>query len=543
MKQHIPCMPPLETLIKNFKSIPYLFIGSGLSRRYLKTPGWERLLEILAEQLDSKLFLRERKKEEYATDEDFYMGLAGVLHARYEEEYDRNPDFLNQHFSGIQINPKQSILKQCIAYLFRGQEYPQQLSEELHEELKLLSSLSKRSIAAVITTNYDHLTRIAFKDFREYTGQQDMLFAPISGVQEVYKIHGSAHDPESIIITQRDYRLFDAKQAYLAAKLMTIFIEHPIVFLGYSLKDPNIRKIFSSIAFCLSDEQVEQIKDHLLFVEYDDNPTQEMQLTEMEQTFSFGDTTKTLKLKKLTLNSFKPLYTALSLKTFSYSPKLLSQLKRDIYALVSSNAPTASFVLPTDKTSQERLLNGVTLMPIAEPQHGFERLSGEQVYRGLFDETTTINRELIEDNIEDICKKQLEPVLKECSYRLPLLYYLQLYCSKGYSTEELPIKLIDCVRELSYGDFSPSPQLLRKLKDLNAWDSVRAGIRRPIHGHELDLTAIYQIPFEEINLSALRGFIIELIQEHGEEKLHSQLRKLIRFYDFLSYRSKLPDSL
>lgn len=536
-------MTHLEALVKNFKSIPYLFIGSGLSRRYLKTPGWERLLEILAEPLDSKLFQRERKKEEYETDEDFYMGLAGALHARYEEEYDRNPDFLNQHFSGIHINPKQSILKQCIAYLFRGQEYPQLLSTDLHEELKLLSSLSKRSIAAVITTNYDHLTRIAFKDFREYTGQQDMLFAPIFGVQEVYKIHGSAHDPESIIITQKDYRLFEAKQAYLAAKLMTIFIEHPIVFLGYSLKDPNIRKIFSSIAFCLSDEQVEQIKDHLLFVEYDENPAHEMQLTEMEQNFSFGDTTKTLKLKKLTLHSFKPLYAALSLKTFSYSPKLLSQLKRDIYALVSSNAPTASFVLPTDKTSQEQLLNGVTLMPIAESQHGFERLNGEQVYRGLFKETTTMSHELIEPNIEDICKKQLEPVLKECSYRLPLCYYLQLYCAKGYVLEELPTRLIACVRELSMSDFGPYPHLLGKLKGLKTWESVQAGIRRPIRGHETDLTAIYQIPAKQIDLSALRRFIIELVQEQEEKTLHSHLRKLIRFYDFLLYRSKLPDSL
>lgn len=216
---------------------------------------------------------------------------------------------------------------------------------------------------------------------------------------------------------------------------------------------------------------------------------------------------------------------------------------RDIYALVSTNAPTASFVLPTDKTSQEQLLNGVTLMPIAEPQHGFERLSGEQVYRALFDETTKINRELIEANIEDICKKQLEPVLKECSYRLPLFYYLQIYCAKGYSPEELPTNLITGVREISIGDFCPSPQLLRKLKGLNTWDSVQAGIRRPIRGHELDLTAIYQIPLEEINLSVLRGFIIELMQEQGEGKLHSQLRKLIRFYDFLRYRSKLPDSL
>lgn len=532
----------LEALVKNFKSIPYLFIGSGLSRRYLNTPSWESLLKILADQIDPKLFQREKKNENYRKVEEFYMELAAILHQRYEEEYARNPEFLRPPFADLTINPSQPILKQCIAHLFRQQEYPQHLSDDLHEELKLLSSLSKRSIAAVITTNYDHLTRIVFKDFREYTGQQDMLFAPLSGVQEIYKIHGSAHAPDSIIITKKDYQLFEEKQAYLAAKLMTIFIEHPIVFLGYSLKDPNIRNIFSSIAFCLTDEQVEQIKNHLLFVEYDDNPEHDMVLTDMELSFSYAkaDVTKILRLKKLTLHSFTPLYSALSLKTFRYSPRLLSQLKRDIYTLVSSNAPTASFILPSEKSTQDQLLNGVTLMPIYKQQHGFERLSGKHVYCGLFEETTLISPEQMWENIEDICKKQLLPVFKDSSHRLPLCYYLHLYCEKKLPVEALPQELLSAVKETGMQEFKASRNLLRKLQGLSTWDEVVANIRPR---RELDLTAIYQIPFERINLPELRSFIVKLIQDQGDGALNTEIRRLIRYYDYLAYQSKLPDSL
>lgn len=59
---------------------------------------------------------------------------------------------------------------------------------------------------------------------------------------EIYKIHGSCNNSESIVITENDYSVYNKRNAYLSAKLLTIFLEHPIIFLGYSLNDSNIKK-------------------------------------------------------------------------------------------------------------------------------------------------------------------------------------------------------------------------------------------------------------------------------------------------------------
>lgn len=78
------------------------------------------------------------------------------------------------------------------------------------------------------------------------------------------------NDPQSIVINEKDYKEFKEKREYLAAKLLTIFMEYPIIFIGYSISDSNIRDILSSIVKCMSNEQVEMLKNKFIFVDYDD---------------------------------------------------------------------------------------------------------------------------------------------------------------------------------------------------------------------------------------------------------------------------------
>lgn len=59
----------------------------------------------------------------------------------------------------------------------------------------------------VITTNYDHLFEIAFENnVTLCTGTS--FKKTLRGVVDLYKIHGDTSDPDSIIITSKDYAQF-----------------------------------------------------------------------------------------------------------------------------------------------------------------------------------------------------------------------------------------------------------------------------------------------------------------------------------------------
>ena len=85
----------------------------------------------------------------------------------------------------------------------------------------------------------------------------------MQGIAEIYKIHGSVQNPESIVINKADYQKFYDKGKYLAAKLMTIFMEYPIIFIGYS-----IQAILSDVVECLPLDKIETLQKRFIFVEY-----------------------------------------------------------------------------------------------------------------------------------------------------------------------------------------------------------------------------------------------------------------------------------
>ena len=101
------------------------------------------------------------------------------------------------------------------------------------EEMELLSRISEKNIAGVITTNYDTFLEEHFEGYTNYIGQNQLAFSVIQGIAEIYKIHGSIEKPDTIVINEQDYVKFEKHSAYLAAKLMTIFMEFPIIFIGY----------------------------------------------------------------------------------------------------------------------------------------------------------------------------------------------------------------------------------------------------------------------------------------------------------------------
>ncbi|HDH6937683.1 TPA: SIR2 family protein, partial [Staphylococcus aureus] len=118
------------------------------------------------------------------------------------------------------------------------------ISRSLSEEINILKTLSPHSI---ITTNYDNLLEEIFPDYEVINGQQIIKEKKATDIGHILKIHGSIDNPSSLVISKKDYEEFNSKQIYLIAKLFTYFVEHPIIFIGYSLNDSNIKSILGNV--------------------------------------------------------------------------------------------------------------------------------------------------------------------------------------------------------------------------------------------------------------------------------------------------------
>jgi hypothetical protein len=225
---------------------PIIFAGSGLSKRFFKGPSWEELLAILAKRcplIDKEYaFYKQTLKHPLAIGEEF---------ARYFQKWawDKGKnqfpiDMFNDSIS------EQAYIKFVIAEYFKSIT-PSSVADIGDKAARTeISALQSMKPHAVITTNYDSFLESVFPEYQPVVGQNI-----IHGTQvlfgEIFKIHGCVSDYNSLVFTQNDYDDFTKKKKYLSAKLLTYFSEHPLLFVGYSASDPNIRAILSDIDECI----------------------------------------------------------------------------------------------------------------------------------------------------------------------------------------------------------------------------------------------------------------------------------------------------
>lgn len=178
---------------------------------------------------------------------------------------------LEEEFKTSRESSKSDILKgtspfkiEIAKYMYESSEH---IKKEYIKETELLKKAGRKSVGGVITTNYDCFLENVFEDYEKYIGQEELIFSTIQGIAEVYKTHGCCTKPETIVINEKDYIEFAERNAYLAAKILTIFLEHPIIFLGYSISDKNIESILKAIVKCLSPSNLNKLIERLIFVE------------------------------------------------------------------------------------------------------------------------------------------------------------------------------------------------------------------------------------------------------------------------------------
>ena len=393
--------------LKTFPTNPYLFVGSGLSRRYINLPTWE--------ELSNNFF----SNSEIAGDFEFYQSkanndlpeLASILARVFHEIWWKNPSYEEKRkiFKIFAKTSSDLPFKLEIADLINGIQIESQI---YNNEINLLKT---SVIDGIITTNWDNFLENNFGDYKVYIGQQELLFSESISIGEIYKIHGCVSKPETLVVTKEDYKDYNDKNAYLAAKLLTIFVEHPIIFIGYSLSDPNIQQIIDSIVKCVDAKNLDKIKDRLIFVEWVKDKDFEMKDSSMKLPDN-----KVLPIKLIKTDSFEPIFETLSTLKRHLSIKILRKLKSSVVEFVKSSNPKNKIYVKdidsiNDDTKFEYAIGvGIATQFMAIAKQGYKPIETSDIIEDILNDTKNYDaKELIDNTFPKLCKgNAFVPVFK-----------------------------------------------------------------------------------------------------------------------------------
>lgn len=260
----------IDEYISRYKNHPVLFVGAGMSLRYLNNAyNWDALLQKIALEI-------------FETEEDYFNIKSDCMDSndvcdyaavgtRIEEEFNKRTkeeplrsgkfkEINDQFFASMKLGNNVSRFKLYLVSLLKELNYKDDMLDEIKEFKKV-----RKNISSVITTNYDQLIEDIF-EFKPLIGNEILLSNPYG---TVYKIHGCVTDPKRIIINQSDYENFETKYELIRAQLLSLFIHNPIVFMGYSISDENIKNLLKTIFYYVdpNSEEARLIKNNFLLVE------------------------------------------------------------------------------------------------------------------------------------------------------------------------------------------------------------------------------------------------------------------------------------
>lgn len=522
-------------LVKSFNSTPFLFIGSGFSRRYYKLPGWVGLLKYFCGVLSDDEFAYESYFQKAAsnltgeaTDAKKLAQIATLLNEDFNERWFADKDFRNfDEGDQALVHNGVSPFKIAVARYIDSQKT---IDPTKKEEIELFKSISRKSISGIITTNYDTLLENETDNFKRYVGQEELIFSPIQGYGEIYKIHGSVTDPASIVITTEDYDEFNKRASYLAAKLLTIFMENPIIFMGYSISDPNIRLILEQIGKCLSGKNLEKIQNRFIYVQYKSDQ-QELEIA--QEHFSLGN--KDLGMTSIKTDNFMEIYKILGEKRAALPAKLFRIFKEELYNYTLTNQPTENLYVASiddQRVDDERLILAIGQRSELA-KRGVKGLSGEQWFKHI-----------VFNNLQASADDLLEYGFPDLSKRLsPLPIYRLLSEAKRVNVANYYDNAIKDYDSLLTTTIKKNRERYRaKLGEKNIDWIITNYSTDPIRAMDL-IPNLYE---DEIEIEKLEAFLIKLLKLPGFYKdigsvNRGKLHRLVRIYDFLKYgKPKLP---
>lgn len=433
------------------RKMPVLFIGSGISRRYLYGfPDWSGLLKDSFKVVNPDPYYYSRYVEKFKREGcsvfEINTRLASIIEndfnaAFYERKVKirignaKNPKWVEQgvspykmflvsYFKRLKINSDPVLLKEIEAF-----------------------RLLKNKILAVITTNYDTFieSEIFRDDYRVFCRQNELFSADSYNIAEIYKIHGSILDAKSIVITEKDYADFNSSRKLIIAKMLTLFAEAPIVFLGYSFTDENIQHIIEDFLGCLTSKELSTISSHFIFISYKKG---EKRLVEERHTL-FTSNKVEIPITEITTDNYLAVYEKLNHIVPGIAASKIRETRRIVKKIVDQNisSETAeSVIVDIDDLDNIDLSSKPLAIAI-----GYRDSILNKVGYGILDVTSIIedilfdNKKLNADNMcfdrfKSISLTHLIPVfkyVKRCTMPIPVSSKLNSYINARNSVDKI----------------------------------------------------------------------------------------------------------
>ncbi len=511
----------LNDHFKKFTASPFLFVGSGMSRRYLGAENWEELLKRFCELLGEN-YTRVRSQ----ADGDLTK-IASILAKSYSDKWwdsdikgdkeDRYSDHLLKMDSPIKVE-----ISDYLKSIHKNKK------DEYKQEIELLTS---SKIDGIITTNWDLFLESIFDEFSVFIGQDGLFSSRNHGIAEIYKIHGCASEPNSLILTSEDYELFRKKNPYLSSKLLTIFIEHPIIFLGYSLTDPHILEILEEIVECFPESKMDALKENIIFVEWCANSE--------EPTITESIILKTLPVKLIRANSYIDIFEVLSESKRRIPAHIFRQIKDELYELVVTNDPKGKLYvknaddLDGSEGQQDFVVGYGAISEVkkleAVAKQGIVGVTREDIVRDvIFDSGGYQENDILHEAFPNLIKGQVN---------IPIYKYLN---GAGLIAENGGVVidgLCDSIKSrIDYGveKFRPSGYEARRSKSI---PQVKDGIEELYKAVDFNLflRMMVFVPPEKVDLDDLENILKKHAYDDFSTGEKSQFIKAVCVYDLIKY--------
>lgn len=423
----------LEKIVESGR-MPVLFIGSGISKRYLyKYPTWDQLLINSFKYIDSDAYLYQKYSDELKRKDLTPFEINARLGSYAEADFNtaffdkkikikgcgnrKNPNWVNRGVSPYKMYLSQTFKKMR---LYKN--------DVLSLELDKFRGL-KNKVAAIITTNYDQfLEKEVFNsDYSVFVNQSELFSADSYNIAEIYKIHGSVTDADSIVITKRDYDNFESSRKLIIAKMLTLFAESPLIFMGYSFTDEDVQKIIVDFISCLNENQISSIDEHFVFISYEKGQSE---LVETKTNIVTGNGTY-IPLTEIRTDNFSLVFDTLNKIVPGVSPLRIRQTRKIVKRIVDQSIAASSaesIIVGLDKLDDIDLSG----KPLAIAVGYRESILNKYGYGMLSD--ASIIEDILYDNknfdAEEMCMERFRSIAR--TRLLPVFKYVKAYKKMGH---------------------------------------------------------------------------------------------------------------